>query len=212
MASFTNLVSSNGTPTSEPRTTGITNILQSFCMGMSNGAAGLPGTAGVKFIGARSAYTSESSYGCSVSLDSAVWRMQDRASGAGGAYQSLRSMWSDGISLSTPQAITHYFESADPSGLGSCMFGIVWEFELGSTGNFTLRYVSGQTLSSLGDPSDNTLMRLIGSAALTAAPAVASGWWSSSVANGCQYFTIRAPFLLNRLRIHNLMILDFSSY
>lgn len=211
MVSLTNLASANGTPTSEGRTTGISTILQSLIIGMSNGV-GLPGTAGVKFIGARSAYTSENSYGCSVSLDSAVWRIQERASGGGGAYQTMRAMWSNGASLATPQGFIHYFECGDPSALASCMFGMVWEFELQTNGNFILKYVANTGLSNLGDPSDNTLMRLIGTASLTAASTVASGWWSASVANDCQYLTIRAPFLLNRLRIHNLMILDFSSY
>ena len=213
IGSFTNTASDNSTPNAETLSTQ-SNLLNVPIVGMSNGV-GYPGTAGNKCVGVRSAYDAE--YGSSSETKLALngssnWQSESTPG------QVLMGDGANEFSASPNLGTWHKWAVNNPTATSSCMFWFVLELNVETTGSLLATWWHSN-LTPLSNASDATLMGLLTNPTSYSGYATNSGranastiaWWNAAPV-ACSYFFVRFPYLLNRLRIMNMNIIDASFY
>lgn len=211
IGSFTNTAAVNATPNAEQIPNPLT-LKTVPIIGMSNGVA-FPGEAGNRSIGMRGGWGNE--YGASIrtamSFSSPNWTVDT---------QTMNTLCSDGTTVygAYPHAGSFLnWRIGDPTADSACMFWFVIELNTATSGQFSCNWWHSYN-TPITDASDSALANIISN------PSAISGnqnsgftftnamcWWTAQPI-GCQYFMIRFPFLQNRIRIMNLMLIDTSNY
>lgn len=192
-----------------------TAIKYGMMIGMSNGV-GYVGDVGNKFVGVR--IGGETNLQLTTGVNGGRYYL-----GAGNAAVSFTaspySTISNGAST-TRQYLSSTWASAfdmgpsagGPAAASSCMAGILIELDtsVGANGRLTLGLKSSGS-TPIGSDSDVTVTGLCnptGSFDVNTYGTTSPGWWTMDGATPveCQYLSIRCPLLLNRLRVHNMMI------
>ena len=200
--SFTNTSELNGEPVTE-NPYGATSVYLQPWFGLTNGA-GMPGTAGVKFVGSGMG-KNENWYPCTLSKSSG-WILSTNGDG-----QGLRGAGTitDGETIvrsgnSSRAAVAKFDTPTETTN-----FAFAWMTELTAGADGTL--IRNQQI--IGNVSDPILAM---NQALSLAPAygessATGGWWNNSTTFcGCKHLFIRFPFLNNRLRIHALRVMQLA--
>jgi len=172
-----------------------------FLIGLSDGQ-GLPGLAGVKFVGATM---------CSMN-HGAIARLRVLADGTARLSYNGNSSAHDpgGILCSGTATMWHipatdfYGDHKPTSSEGFC-FSTTVDLALNSDNTLQFGY---QSVSDVTNPTLGI------SAAIAAGKsdlgAINDGWWGDDGNSGCRHLFIRCPFHLNRLRIHALRVMQLA--
>jgi hypothetical protein len=172
-----------------------------FLIGLSDGQ-GLPGQAGVKFVGATM---------CSMSY-SAIARL--RVLGDGTARLSYDGNSSkhvpggilfSGTETAWNSSSIQFSGDHKPASSEEFCFRATVDLTLNSNNTFQLGY---QSASNVTNP-------MLGLSAAIAADtsnmsAISGGWWDADGNSGCRHLFIRCPFQQNRLRIHALRVMQLA--
>lgn len=198
--SFVGLTGANSAPVNEDAISPWTPA-SLFLIGLSDGQ-GLPGRAGVKFVGATM---------CSLNYG-AIARLRVLADG------TARLSYNGGASAHDPGGIlfsgaatalntpgTDFSGNHKPASSGGFCFSATVDLTLNSNDTLQLGY---QSASDVTNPAFGV------SAAIAAGKsdlgAVNGGWWGAAGASGCRHLFIRCPFQQNRLRIHALRVMQLA--
>jgi hypothetical protein len=207
IASWTNLVDTNGTPNAETLVAVAANPRTSFNVGMSNGTSYF-GTAGNRFVGIGSV---RSSGNILLTQASSNWGVGNSA----GSLSCLHTpMIGDGTTLAVggSTAFTDTYRVNNPTAASSCLFGLCVQLDLstGIDGRVTPTYYStaGTPLSTASDIQMNNLLN---AQSLSILGSANGGWWTMNGVTpvACPFVSIRNPWVTNRLNIHNLMIQQY---
>lgn len=209
IGSLTSLTSSNGTPSTE--------IIQGsnvapgflFAIGLSDGI-GVYGQSGslAKFVGITNGLSGGSS-SPQIIASSSLWGFghTDVSTLDSINFNAAYSTGSVVQSTAASSAVL-YSNTGDPTATSSFCF--YWGIDLfvSGSGTFTTLGAQGSSKSSTSDAS------LMGIFSLTYSPignpTPAGGWWAGNNPVNCTYLYIRWPFINNRLRIHNLGVMQLS--
>ncbi len=207
IASWTNLVDTNGTPNAETIIVAAANPRTSFNLGMSNGVSYF-GTAGNRFIGISNTRATGNAL---LTTASSNWGM---GASAGSLTLNHKTNIGDGttITLGSDTAIVDCARVNNPTLAANCMFGLVVQLDLSlsSNGRATSSYYTTGA-APLSSASDVVMNNLLNAQTLATLGNAIGGWWTMDgvTPNGCQFVSIRNPWVTNRLNIHNLMIQQY---
>ena len=198
--SFVGLAGTDSAPVSENAISPWTPA-SLFLVGLSDGQ-GLPGRAGVKFVGATMTSIAYS----------AIARLQVLADGTANlAYGASTAAHDPGGVVFSGSAATWGHSTSDfngthnPTGASGFCFSSTVDLTLGADNTMALKY---QAVSSVPNPSLGVSVAMAASAQeLTAAT---GGWWGGGADSGCRHLFIRCPFQQNRLRIHALRVMQLA--
>jgi hypothetical protein len=214
IGSFCGLSDYNAAPTAEALLNPVSAKWQSL-IGMSNGV-GFLGEAGNRFVGVGGQLGSEqgTNYGIAMRNGSAnLWAVTNAA--GSGTGMPTKNIVGNGVTIdraTTGAASTYQMDN--PAGTTGPFFGRIMQFELSSSVAGSLLISQFDTTTNyLASATDAVLQNMLLTSTLSSQTALTGGWWTSSTtAIDLKHFCIRFPFLNNRLRLHNLMILDLSTY
>ena len=206
--SFTNTSELNGEPVTE-NPYGASPVMQPW-VGLTNGA-GMPGTAGVKFVGSGMGKY-EGSYPCTLS-NSSGWILSTNGStteglkGAGTITDGETIVRSDN---STRTAAVARFDT--PAETTNFAFAWMTDIRVWHDVDAERSYMrrNQQVIANVSNPD------LAVNQAMVIGPAynessLYGGWWDNSTTfTGCKHLFIRFPFLNNRLRIHALKVMQLA--
>lgn len=200
LMSFTGLVGPNSAPASENAISPWTPA-SLFLIGLSDGQ-GLPGRAGVKFVGATMTSINFSAIARLQVLEDGTANLAytDGASGhspGGVVFSGTAATWGD--------AWNDFPSLHNPTEANAFCFSSTVDVTLLATNSMTLGYNSAGSVSN----------PVYGAAGAMAAGTVAlsetaGGWWGAEGESGCRYLFIRCPFQQNRLRIHALRVMQLA--
>lgn len=205
IGSWTNLATTNGTPNAETVPPVQANPKTSIVFGLSNGIA-FCGTVGNRFVGVRSA--ADGGRSLYMQQVSSNWVA---ASPAASSSMVLKTIFGDGVSLSETSEMTQNgtFQVNDPTANASCLFGLAIDLQRSTSNDGRMsfsRYSPGT--SPLSSASDVQINNLLNANAYSSGVNQDGGWWTANNATpiDCRFLSIRSPFILNRLVVHNVMI------
>jgi len=200
LMSFTGLVGPNSAPVSENAISPWTPA-SLFLIGLSDGQ-GLPGLAGVKFVGAT---MSSLNYG-------AIARLRVLADGTarlsydgGSSAHDPGGVVFSGTAATWGNSSTDFYGGHKPASSEGFCFGATVDLTLNSNNTLQLGY---QSASNVTNPAFGV------SAAIAADKhdlgTINGGWWGAEGESGCRHLFIRCPFQQNRLRIHALRVMQLA--
>jgi hypothetical protein len=198
IASFTNLTQSNGAPNAEA--VGSYAFGNMFLLGLSNGV-GVLGQAGNQFVGAQMGLN----FGAEQISNVTQWWL-GTGSGNPASWSAVNGNGTSVNVSGTATAIT--MKVTDPTATSQFAFELVLQLDVTA-----LNTLNGSIAASWGvsNTDDAYLMGGLCDLGLSALTAEAGGWWSAGGSPNpvnCQYLTIRWPFNNNRLRIHNMAVVQ----
>jgi len=172
-----------------------------FLIGLSDGQ-GLPGLAGVKFVGVTMASMNYSAIARLRVLEDGTARL---------SYNGSSSKHDPGGVLFSGTATAWNSSSIDfdgnhkPTASEGFCFSATVDLTLNSNNTLQLGY---QSASDVTNP-------MLGLSAAIAADkrdlgAINGGWWDADGNSGCRHLFIRCPFQQNRLRIHALKVMQLA--
>ena len=172
-----------------------------FLIGLSDGQ-GLPGQAGVKFVGATMTSMSYSAIAHLRVLEDGTARLSyegdsSRHDPGGVVFSGTATEWN------SPS--TDFYGDHKPTASEGFCFSATVDLTLNSNDTLQLGY---QSASNVTNPT-------LGVSAAMAAAAkdlgtVNGGWWGEEEESGCRHLFIRCPFQQNRLRIHALRVMQLA--
>lgn len=180
------------------------NLLTQAQIGLSNGA-GMPGLAGVRFVGVGSG-TNATTDAC-VSNYSSAWRLLTTNT-TGQTYATLGGRVCNGTAVAYQGSSARSQTTAISTPLGTTNFAECLTLELSVVTAATLtmqfaimRPLAPATQAEVGVALEKAITTVTGITDNTA-----GGWWSSSVAVDCTTLFVRLPFINNRLVIHGYKV------
>ena len=172
-----------------------------FLIGLSDGQ-GLPGQAGVKFVGATMTSMSYSAIAhLRVLEDGTAWLSHDGGSSkhdpGGVVFSGTAATWGD--------AWTDFYGDHKPTASEGFCFSATVDLTLNSNDTLQLGY---QSASNVTNPTLGVSAAI--AANKTDLGAIDGGWWGAEGESGCRHLFIRCPFQQNRLRIHALRVMQLA--
>lgn len=200
LMSFTGLVGPNSAPASE-NAISPWNPASLFLIGLSDGQ-GLPGRAGVKFVGAT---MTSINYSAIARLRVQADGTANLAYGDGSSAHDPGGVVFSGTAATWGNSSTDFYGPHKPTEANAFCFSSTVDVTLLATNSMTLGYNSAGSVSN----------PVYGAAGAMAAGTVAlretaGGWWGAEGESGCRYLFIRCPFQQNRLRIHALRVMQLA--
>ena len=200
LMSFTGLVGPNSDPVSESAISPWTPA-SLFLIGLSDGQ-GLPGRAGVKFVGAT---MNSMNYSAIARLRVLEDGTANLAYTSGSSAHDPGGVVFSGTAATWGNSSTEFYGSHKPTASEEFCFSATVDVTLGSDNNMRLRYQSSKDITNIALGSSAAM-----AAAATDLGTVSGGWWGAEEESGCQHLFIRCPFQLNRLRIHALRVMQLA--
>lgn len=172
-----------------------------FLIGLSDGQ-GLPGRAGVKFVGATMNSMSYSAIAHLRVLEDGTARLSYNGSSSrhdpgGVVFSGTAATWGS--------STTDFYGDHKPTASEGFCFSATVDLTLNSNDTLQFGY---QSASNVTNPT-------LGVSAAIAANkidlgAINGGWWGAAGASGCRHLFIRCPFQQNRLRVHALKVMQLA--
>ena len=200
LMSFTGLVGPNSAPASEDAISPWTPA-SLFLIGLSDGQ-GLPGRAGVKFVGAT---MSSMHYSAIAHLRVREDGTANLAYGAGSSSHDPGGVVFSGSAATWGNSSSDFNGTHNPTGASEFCFSSTVDITLSDTNSMVLGYSSAGNVSAPVYGVSGAMAA--GTQELTA---VTGGWWGGGTDSGCRHLFIRCPFQQNRLRIHALRVMQLA--
>lgn len=172
-----------------------------FLIGLSDGQ-GLPGQAGVKFVGATMASMYYSAIARLRVLSDGTARL---SYGGGSSTHTPGGVLFSGTATAWSSPSTNFEGNHKPTASEGFCFSATVDLTLNSDDTFRLGY---QSASNVTDPTLGVSAAI--AANKTDLGAINGGWWGAEGESGCQHLFIRCPFQQNRLRIHALRVMQLA--
>lgn len=207
--SFTNTSELNGEPVAE-NPYGASPVMQPW-VGLTNGA-GMPGTAGVKFVGSGAGRNGENNYPCSLVYVGNSWHLTYDNSPSGGLRGA--GIISDGATIIRSGNGSDTVQAKMDTPAGSTNFAFAWMTDIltwydADTPRSYMRR-NQQVIANVSNPDLAVNQAMAIGPAYNEEP-LFGGWWDNETTfTGCKHLFIRWPFLNNRLRIHVLKVMKLA--
>ena len=174
-----------------------------FLIGLSDGQ-GLPGQAGVKFVGATMTSMFYSAIAHLRVLEDGTARLSYDGNSSshnpgGMVFSGTATEWN------LPWAWTHFDGDHKPTASEGFCFGATVDLTLNSNNTLQFGY---QSTSNVTDPVLGVSVAI--AANKTDLGAINGGWWGEEGESGCRHLFIRCPFQQNRLRVHALKVMQLA--
>jgi hypothetical protein len=172
-----------------------------FLIGLSDGQ-GLPGQAGVKFVGATMCSLYYGAIARLRVLEDGTARLVRESSAFA---HSPGGILFSGAATESASTSTYFYGDHKPASSEEFCFRATVDLTLNSNNTLQLGY---QSASGVTNP-------MLGLSAAIAAgksdlDAINGGWWDADGNSGCRHLFIRCPFQQNRLRIHALRVMQLA--
>ncbi len=173
-----------------------------FLIGLSDGQ-GLPGHAGVKFVGASMA---SMFYWAIARLRVLEDGTANLASTSGASSHEPGAVVFSGTATTWSNSWSAYRNgNHKPTASEGFCFSSTVDLTLNSNNTLQLGY---QSASNITDPTLGISAAMAANAGYM--NAISGGWWGADGNSGCRHLFIRCPFQLNRLRIHALKVMQLA--
>ena len=198
--SFTGLVGPNSAPASDNAVSPWAPA-SLFLIGLSDGQ-GLPGLAGVKFVGATMTSMNYSAIARLRVLEDGTANLA--YSGGASAHDPGGVVFS-GTAATWGSSSTDFYGPHKPTGENAFCFRSTVDVTLSGTNSMVLGYSSAGNVSVPVYGVSGAM-----AAGTLALSPTAGGWWGAEGESGCRHLFIRCPFQQNRLRIHALRVMQLA--